>query len=239
MIYMPRGIVGLIWGVLILNAVRPSGSASAQREASTREAREQIAAAARADLRVWGLITPREGTTPTAESIDLERTRADSVMWRGKVTNVSHWHPYLIALHERKVIPLGGFVSAELGLLARSFPKRLRSESDAALRARWLASAADPNGASQLSYRSEHQDSLAPWKAWELHSGRGWPSDTVIKRPDGEFEVQLTLLSLKDWGGYANWWIPIAYNFLLTNEGSLVAWSQRIGEPIGTSGHTQ
>jgi len=239
MIYMPRGIVGLIWGVLILNAFRPSGSASAQREAATRNAREQVAEAARADLRVWGLITPREGAAPSAESIDLERIPTDSALWRGKVVNVSHWHPYLIGLDQKKVIPLGGFMSPELGPLSRAFPKPLRNESDAALRARWLALAADPNGASQLSYRSDHQDSLAPWKAWEAHSGRDWPPDTVIKRPDGKFEVQLTLLSLRDWGGYASWWIPIAYNFLLRNEGSLSAWSQRIGEPFGTSSRSQ
>lgn len=162
-------------------------------------------------------------------------TPAGVVVYRGVAWTLEHWHPYLVALVDGHMLPLGGFPGPELTQAASSLNGVALNKLAVRGLARVLAALADPNGARNLVFAGDPDTSAsgrAAMRRWSSATPKSWPADTmIVERAGQETVVQLTVLS-EAYHILGRPWQPIAYSFAFDTSGRLVAWAKREGEFI-------
>ena len=211
--------------VLILLALLPIGSGaqptkltSRQRAVLNRMVASQVSANVALDIG-----TPVSSFDEGVELSTLSGIHTAQV-FRAMTAAAGHAPPLLLAVSHDRVFRLGGFVAPELIPFSEGLKSPVRSAKEAMVLARAFATVVDPNGAVEVRFNGD-VDAISK-TGGDSAMPQGWPSDTSFCGPSSCI-AQLSVMSRRDWTGYGEQWIRIAYRFDIQRDGVLMAWSFR------------
>jgi hypothetical protein len=204
---MPDSVRSVVMRIAILQASAELGTEVAHRAQSMPE---------------WG-----------ANADSLRTLHGAFAVWRATLWAVSHVRPFLVVTGGGTAYRLGGFPDPDIRLFSRAVPVSIGGYPDARSHALELATLLDPNGAvdivSVCSPAGDRDNLLAA--RWQRLAPETWPQDTAFLRPDGAFEVRVSVLSQAAWLPRPAWQ-PIAYAFFLSKTGEVLAWHAREGPSL-------
>ena len=217
----------LLAGALLVMLARETFAQSADMlDSAARLIAMQATVDARGNATLEPAISPRE--------IQLDRTMqltSDVAIWRGTVASISHWQPYMVAIGQDLVLPLGGFPAADVRRLSLLLSASITSSTTAVRQAQIPAAAADQGGHILFpSGRMIDSTAVPVLEAWFGRRHLTWQTDAVDSVPGGRFYVRVTLLSSRAWLGHGAFWVPVTYTFLMQRDGVVVAWRAYEGE---------
>lgn len=114
------------------------------------------------------------------------------------LTQVSHWHSYVVACHEDKVYRMAGFGDSDVHDLSTALSRRINSESDAVRFAAFIAAASDPQPTKSLivtPFRQADTADSSMIATWAQMRPATWPREHAAQFSDGSIGVTLTRIS--------------------------------------------